>query len=86
MNQNSRQAYDLSSPFLSLPAPERTVMPLPGFTDRKDAQEIIYFKITLSGQINLPVLGRTCQVNVSSWFLLDKSKNSGLKLNNGTGK
>lgn len=43
-------------------------------------------QFTSSGEIKLSVLRRTCQVTWSTQFLLNKSKDMGLKLNNGTGE
>lgn len=62
-------------------------MPLPMSTDRNGAQRIVYFLMITSGrEIHLLVFRRTCQVNLSLQFLLNKPKNFGLKLNNSTGK
>ena len=62
-------------------------LPSPTSADSSDAQRIVYFlTITSSGEINLSVLRRTCQVSLSPQFLLNKPKDVDLKLNNGTGE
>lgn len=48
-------------------------LPLPTSADRSGAQRIVYFlTITSSGEINLSVLRRTCQVSSSLQFLLNQ--------------
>lgn len=84
INEDSGEAYDPPS----LPSPRKDQpAPLPTNTNRNGAQDIVYFlSITSSEEINLVAFRRTCQVNLSLQFLLNKSQDISLNLNNGIGK
>lgn len=79
INEDSEEAYDP----LSLPSPKKDQpRPLPTNTNRNGVQDIVYFfTITSSEEINLVAFRRTCQVNLSLQFLLNKSKDISLNLN-----